>query len=219
MTIYAENILLCIAIPLAVSLMFTRGESRRFVAAFLIGMGMCLLAAYISGFISLVTGLSEKDTAVFLSPVIEEVMKLVPLMFFFLLWDMKGRGLTNVAVAIGAGFATFENCCYLLSVGAESLFFVLIRGMAVGVMHVESVLALAVWFLIAKRLRALSFSTVLGGVALATTFHAIYNLLVSKPGASTVLGYIFPPVTALAMFLLYRLLRPQFDCVNGDGSV
>ena len=90
--------------------------------------------------------------------------------------------------------------------------------MAVGVMHVESVLALAIWFLIAERLRALSFSTVLGGVALAATFHAIYNLLVSKPGVSTVLGYIYPPAIALTMFLLYRLLRPQFERVNGDAS-
>ena len=31
--IYAENILLCIAIPLAISLLFVRGEVRRYVAA------------------------------------------------------------------------------------------------------------------------------------------------------------------------------------------
>ena len=211
MTIYAENILLCIAIPLSVCVLFTRGESRRFVTAFLIGMGMCLMSAYLSGFISLATGTGEKDTAVFLSPIVEEILKLLPLLFFFTLFETKDRTFTNLAIAIGAGFATFENCCYLLSIGAESLPFILIRGLAVGVMHIESILALAVWMLAAKKLKALSFSTVLGGTALAVTFHAIYNLLVSKPGITSVLGYLLPPVTAILLVLLYRMIAKQAE--------
>ena len=75
--IYAENILLCIAVPLLISLLFIRGEVRRYVAAFLLGMGVCLIAAYISGFLNLVTGMGENDTSVFLSPVVEELMKLM----------------------------------------------------------------------------------------------------------------------------------------------
>ena len=43
--IYAENILLCIAIPLVISLLFVRGDVRRYTAAFLFGMGVCLIAA------------------------------------------------------------------------------------------------------------------------------------------------------------------------------
>ena len=56
------------------------------------------------------------------------------------------------AVAIGAGFATFENCCYILTAGAESLPYILIRGMAVGVMHIVSILALPIWLIAARRL-------------------------------------------------------------------
>ena len=83
--IYAENILLCIAVPLLISLLFVRGEVRRYVAAFLLGMGVCLIAAYISGFLNLVTGMGENDTSVFLSPVVEELMKLMPLLFFLVM--------------------------------------------------------------------------------------------------------------------------------------
>ena len=53
--IYAENILLCIGIPFLVSLLFIRGETRRYIAAFLLGMVMCLIAAYISGFFNIHT--------------------------------------------------------------------------------------------------------------------------------------------------------------------
>ncbi len=141
--IYAENILLCIAIPLLISLLFVRGEVLRYVAVFLLGMGVCLIAAYISGFLNLVTGMGENDMSIFLSPVVEELMKLMPLLFFLVMFDPEDRTLTMLAVAIGAGFATFENCCYILTSGAGSLTYVLIRGLAVGVMHIVSVLALS----------------------------------------------------------------------------
>ncbi len=204
--IYAENILLCIAVPLIVSLLFVRGEVRRYLAAFLLGMLVCLLAAYISGFLNLVTGMGENETAIFVSPMVEELMKLLPLLFFLVLLTPEDRTLAMLAVAIGAGFATFENCCYILTSGAESLSYVLIRGLAVGVMHIVSVLALSIWLILAKRLGVFSFPAVVGGLALAMIFHALYNLLVSEPGISSVIGYLLPPLTAAGLYLLYRKL-------------
>ena len=204
--IYAENILLCIAVPLLISLLFIRGSARRYAAAFLLGMLVCLLAAYISGYLNLVTGMGENDTAIFISPMVEELMKLMPLLFFLVMFDPEDRTLTMLSVAIGAGFATYENCCYLLTSGAESLTYVLIRGLAVGVMHIVSILALSIWFIAAKRLRAFSFPAVVGGLSPAMVFHALYNLLVSEPGVSRVIGYILPLMTAAALCALYRKL-------------
>ena len=204
--IYAENILLCIAVPLLMSLLFIRGEVRRYLSAFLLGMLVCLISAYISGFFNLITDMGENDTAIFISPMVEELMKLMPLMIFIILFQPEDRTLTTLAVATGAGFATFENCCYILTSGAERLTYILIRGLAVGVMHIVSILSLAIWLIFAKRLRVFSFPAVLGGLSLSMTFHAIYNLLVSEPGVSSFVGYLLPPLTALALFLLYRKL-------------
>lgn len=204
--IYAENILLCIAVPLLISLLFIRGDARRYVSAFLLGMGVCLIAAYVSSFLGLVAGMDENDTSVFLSPVVEELMKLLPLLFFLVLFSPEDRQLSMLAVAIGAGFATFENCCYILTAGAGSLPYILVRGLAVGVMHIVSILALSVWLIVAKRLKAFSFPAIAGGLSLAMIFHALYNLLVSAPGASMWIGYLLPLLTAAALFLLYRKL-------------
>ena len=79
--IYAENILLCIAVPLLILLFFLRGNTRLFLGAFLVGMGVCLLGAYISGFVSIASGLGANTTAVYISPMIEELMKCLPLFF------------------------------------------------------------------------------------------------------------------------------------------
>ena len=209
--IYAENILLCIAVPLLVSLLFIRGDARRYVAAFLLGMGVCLIAAYISGFLNLVIGMGENETSIFLSPVVEELMKLLPLLFFLILFDPEDGALTMLAAAIGAGFATFENCCYILTAGAESLTYILIRGLAVGVMHIVSIFALSIWLIAAKRLKVLSFPAVVGGLSLSMIFHALYNLLVSEPGASSVVGYALPLLAAAGLYLLYRRLSSRVE--------
>lgn len=207
--IYAENILICIAIPLIVSLLFLTGSVRKYMAAFLLGMVMCLLSAYIDGFLALVTGMGENDTSIFLSPMVEELMKLLPLMFFMVLTDAKEKTLTMIAVATGAGFATYENCCYILTSGADNIIYVLIRGFAVGIMHIVSILALSIWFILARRLKAFSLPAVAVGVALAMNIHALYNLLVSKEGASTVIGFILPPVMSVVLYFLYRYFREK----------
>ena len=204
--IYAENILICITVPLLISLLFIRGDVRRYVSAFLLGMGVCLLAAYICGFLGLIAGMTENDTSIFLSPVVEEMMKILPLLFFLVLFSPEDRQLTMLAVAIGAGFATYENCCHVLTVGAGSLSYVLIRGLAVGVMHIVSILAMSIWLVASKRLKAFTFPTVIGGLSLSMIFHALYNLLVSQTGITTMIGYLMPLMTAGILYLIYRRL-------------
>ena len=57
--IYAENILLCIAVPLLLSMIFVRTQARHYVLAFVTGMIACLLAAYVTGFLRLLAGWEE----------------------------------------------------------------------------------------------------------------------------------------------------------------
>ena len=197
--IYAENILICIAAPLLFSLLFVRGWTRIFVTTFLTGMMMCLLAGYIDGFISYAGGMSENDVSIFVAPITEEIMKLFPILFVILLFDVSGEVIVSCAIGVGVGFATFENICYLLSFGGSNIVFILIRGMAVGVMHIVSVVAVTVGMIIVKRLNALSLSGITGALALSMTFHALYNLLVSEPGITTYIGYALPVVTTIVI--------------------
>ena len=111
--IYAENVLICIAVPLTIALMFLRGSNRRLILSFIAGMGACLIAAYIVGFLMQASGMNSEDTSIFLSPIIEEIMKFLPLMFYLMLFEPGDTELLQASVGIGAGFATFENCCYI----------------------------------------------------------------------------------------------------------
>ena len=202
--IYAENILICIGIPFLIILLFVRGNTQRFVASFIAGMAICLLAAYFAGFLNLVSGYGENNTAVYISPFIEEIMKLLPLLFLLYFFRPKDEMMVLLALGLGVGFATFENCCYLLTGDAGSLPFVVIRGMAVGVMHIVSILTLVLGLILVRRYRILSFPAIIGALSISTTFHALYNLLVSKPGLTSYLGYVLPLVTAVLLYVPYR---------------
>lgn len=204
--IYAENIFVCIVAPFIIALLFVKGEVRQYLVAFLLGMGACLVAAYIGGFLGTVSGMGTNDTSIFISPMVEEIMKLLLLIFFLLMFEPGDRTLVMLSIAIGTGFATFENCCYILSFGADSLSYIIIRGLAVGVMHIVSVLALAVWLVCIRRLKAFSASGVLGGLSLSMIFHSIYNLLVSQKGTSQIIGYVLPILSAICIYPLYRKL-------------
>lgn len=209
--IYAENILLCIAVPLLLSVLFVREQARRFVLAFVTGMIACLLAAYATGFLRLLAGWEEGEARIFLSPVVEELIKLIPLLILLLLLEPEDDTVLLLAVALGAGFATFENCCSLLTTGAGSLSFVLVRGMAVGVMHIVSAAALAMGIIVARRLEALSLPGLAGAFSLSVTFHGLYNLLVSAPGAPSLVGYGLPLLAAAALYHPYRRLVLRRD--------
>ena len=48
---YIENIFLCLALPLILSLFFMKGRVRRYALFLTVGMAVCLLSAYVSSFL------------------------------------------------------------------------------------------------------------------------------------------------------------------------
>ena len=200
--IYAEHILICIAIPLIIALLFTGRGTRNFLFSFIMGMITCLLSAYISGFLKFVLNIETEHMAIYYSPVLEEIMKLLPLLFYLFVFNPSDRNLLTAALGLGLGFATFENCCYILSVPSPEIGFVLIRGLAVGVMHFVCAMTLALGLLMAQRLKSLSIPGVVGALALSCAIHGLYNLLVSEPGAPEYFGYMLPMVIVAVLYVL-----------------
>ena len=197
----AENVLICIAVPLAISFLFIKGSARQLVSAFLAGMVGCLLSAYIAGFIQMTSGYSTEDTSIFLSPMIEECMKLLLILFCIYLYGASSRRIELLAIGIGAGFATFENCCILLSSGTLQLSYMLVRGLAVGVMHIATLVALAKGIQLLKLHKAFYFVGIAGILSIPVTIHGLYNLLVSKPGVSSYIGYAMPMLCVILLYM------------------
>ena len=202
--IYSENVLLCLVIPLLITFFFLQGLARKVMESFVFGMIWCLMSAYISGFAKVISGMSAEDTAVYISPLIEEVMKFLPVLFILYVLEADDNELLVASIAIGAGFATFENICYLVSSGEVKMSFVLVRGLAVGIMHIASIVILSGTIIIVRKYGAVSLPALVGALSMSSTLHALYNLLVSKPGLSSKIGYGMPFVSSLLLLIVLR---------------
>lgn len=206
--IYAENILICIIVPLVITIMFIKGNARRLIIFFVSGMAICLLTAYMGGFLEYALDINPEETSIFISPVTEEIMKLLPILFYLILFEPSDNELVHAATGIGAGFATFENCCYILTAGTQSLRHILIRGLAVGVMHVMSILALTLALIMLRRRDAFTVPVLLGGLGISVSLHSLYNLLVSVSGIPSYTGYCIPLCVALVISMFWdKIMR------------
>ena len=203
---FIENIFVCLALPLILSLLFTRGRARSFPLFVVAGMSVCLLSAYVSSFFMGYCGADARVAVIEITPVCEEILKLLPLLCYLLFFEPKPRELPGAALAIAVGFATFENVCYLTENGAEDLAFLLIRGISAGALHILCGVLSGYGIAYVFRRRWLALTGTVGILGACIGFHGIYNLLITAQGVWKTAGYLFPSVLLVCLLVLRQLL-------------
>ena len=111
---YIENIFICMVSPLLVAALCMGRRQLRFFLFCIAGMGVCLLSAYINTFLAAVCRSDALAATAEIAPVVEEMMKLLPLVFYLLVFEPEGDRIKPAAITIALAFATFENVCYLI---------------------------------------------------------------------------------------------------------
>ncbi len=134
-------------------------------------------------------------------------MKLLPLLFYLLVFEPEQDRAQNAMLVIAVSFATFENICWLTENGADQLNFLLLRGFSTGAMHVVCGVLISAGLAYAWRTTWLKVAGTAGLLCSAVTFHAMYNLLLSAGGAVRIIGYLLPIAAALLIFTALKLLR------------
>jgi len=204
---YIDHIYACMAAPMLVGMLFTGRRWRTDVLFVLAGMTACLLSAYINSFFAGVYSADLDTAAAEIAPVVEEVMKLLPLLFYLLVFEPERARAQTEAIVIAVSFATFENICWLVENGAEQLDFLLLRGFGTGAMHVVCGAVVAAGLMYTWRSTWLRLAGTAGLLGAAVTFHAMYNLLLSAGGAVQIVGYVLPIAAAALEFTVLKLLR------------
>lgn len=191
---YIENVFACIAAPLLIAALCAgRANARYFVFA-LAGMLACLLSAYVNTFFAVLLDASALGATAEIAPVVEEIMKLLPLLFYLLVFEPEGDKICAAILVTAVGFATFENVCFLIENGADDLGFLLIRGFGTGAMHIVCGVIVGygmVYVWPRGALRAAGTCALLGT---AVVFHGIYNLLAACGGRVQYAAYALPIV-------------------------
>ncbi len=206
---YIENVFVCIAAPLLVAMLCIDNRHRSAFAFCFAGMFMCLLSAYLNTFFSNYYGADLMNATTQIAPVVEEIMKLLPLLFFMVVFEPKSGEFPLAAVLIAASFATFENICYLTENGAGQIVFLLIRGFGTGAMHVVCGSAYSEGLRFVWKNRLLRDVCIPGILCVTIIYHAIYNLLVSVGGTCQLIGYCIPLLTLVIGLGIRRLARKK----------
>ena len=205
---YIENIFLCMVSPLLVAALCMGRRQLRFFLFCIAGMGVCLLSAYINTFLAAMCQADALAATAEIAPVVEEMMKLLPLVFYLLVFEPERDKIKAAAITLSLSFATFENVCYLIQNGADRFSFIFFRGFGTGAMHVLCGLIVGGGLAYAWQRTWLKIAGTCGLLGAAITLHAIYNLLIAYGGAAQYIAYALPVLLVAAGKLsAFRLLQ------------
>ena len=195
---YIENIFLCMVPPLLVAALCMGRQHLRFFLFCIARMGVLLLSPYINTFLAAVCQADALAATVEIAPVVEEIMKLLPLGFYLLVFEPEGDKIKSAAVTTALAFATFENVCFLIQNGADRFSFIFFRGFGTGAMHVLCGLIVGGGLAYAWRRTWLKIAGTCGLLGAAITLHAIYNLLIAYGGTAQYVAYALPALLMAA---------------------
>ena len=206
---YVENVYICLAAPILLAILYLQKSSRRSLVFLLCGMTACLFSAYVSTYLAALTDLGPDTAAHQISPAVEEILKILPLLFYVLVLRPEKINVYAGTFMVSVGFATFENVCFLTSHGSEDLQHLLIRGFGTGAMHVVCGMIVASGLYILWDKVWLRIAGVFAFLCFAVTLHAVYNIFVSHSGAVFWIGSAVP--LAIILFYLVFLRKLRFD--------
>lgn len=199
---YIENIFVCIAAPLLVAALCMGRRYLRFFLFAFAGMGACLIASYLNTFFAAFNATAE------IAPVVEEVTKLLPLLFYLLVFEPAAEKILPAVITLAASFATFENICYLIEHGAERVGFLLIRGFGTGAMHIVCGTIVGFGLVYVWQRGWLRLAGTCGLLGTAVIFHGTYNLLIAYGGWVQYIAYALP-LAALALGMIVSRALPR----------
>jgi RsiW-degrading membrane proteinase PrsW (M82 family) len=204
---YIDHIFACMAAPMLIGMLFAESRRRPIFIFILSGMTACLLSAYINSFFAGLYGADVATATAEITPVVEEIMKLLPLLFYLLVFEPEREQAQIAMLVIAVSFSTFENVCWLVENGAGQLNFLLLRGFSTGAMHIVCGVLVSAGLAYAWRTTWLKVAGTAGLLCSAVTLHAMYNLLLSAGGTVRIIGYVLPIAAALLGYSLLKLLH------------
>ena len=191
---------ICITIPLALMAFLVEKKARRTVIFFITGICAAVFASEVNGILTYLIPLDVFDFTVRVTPITEEFIKAIPVLFFAKEISDKKETLITVSLAVGIGFAIMENT-YILTqnVGYVSLLWAIMRGFGTGIMHGMCTFLVGTGFSFANKNKKLFVVGTFALLSLAITYHSIFNMLVQSD--FRYVGAVLPIITYVPFVL------------------
>ena len=202
-----ENIFICLAAPFLIAAVGSERQNRKNFIFIVLGFLACIVSAYLNTFFALLYGADSLTAVIEITPVVEETVKLLPLLFCLAVFEVGAAEGLDIIFNVAVGFATFENICYLLENGTDNLWHLVIRGFSTGAMHLTCAFVIGYGLKLFKQSSVLKSAGIFGLLCVTITFHALFNMLMKTDGVVHQIGFAVPLVSVFLLLLLKRHLK------------
>lgn len=193
-----------IFVPIMLMANLIEKKARLPIVFVLTGMFISVFAAEVNGVLQAVLPLSHYELTIIVTPISEEVLKALPILFYALVKSDKQEILFTASMATGIGFAVLENAYYLLNAETWNVMDAVIRAFGAGLMHGMCTLLVGVGITFVKKKRKVFWVGTFALLSTAITYHSIYNMLVQS--RYDVIGYLLPISTYIPS-LVWRVKK------------
>ena len=197
------TLFVAISIPILLMALLVDKKSRLPIVFILIGIFVSVFASEVNGLLVKLLAMDMYSVTIIVNPVTEELLKMLPILYYALVISDKKEKLFTASMAIGIGFAVLENAYYLLTYPNFSLLSAVIRAFGAGLMHGMCTLLVGVGISFVKKKRKLFAVGTFGFLSTAIVYHGIYNILIQSK--YSIVGALLPIFTYLP-FLFWRLV-------------
>ena len=201
-----------IFVPILLMTLLVEKKSRFPMIFVLVGIFVSVFAAEVNGVLSQALAMDMYRITVVVTPVSEELLKALPILYYALVISDKRENLFTASMATGIGFAVLENAFYLLNYPNFNMISAIIRAFGAGLMHGMCTLLVGVGISFVKKKRKLFAVGTFGLLSTAIVYHGIYNILLQSE--YSIVGALLPIATYIP-FVIWRIKYRKIHSVEG----
>ena len=194
---------IAITASLALMLPLMEKKQRRLVVFMIAGIFSGL---FVSELNNILLGAFHNDiffVTTTITPVTEEIVKMLPILFFAIMASDDRSTLIPISFAVGVGFALLENVVILTqNVENVTILWALVRGFGSGLVHGICTVMVGWGISYIKKRRKFFYCGTFALLSAAIIYHAIYNLLVQSQ--YQYVGILLPTITYIPIILFLR---------------
>ena len=195
-----------IFVPIMLMANLVEKKARLPIVFVLTGMFISVFASEVNGVMRVMLPLSSYELTIIVTPMTEEFLKALPVLFYALVISDKAEALFTASMATGIGFAVLENTYYLLNVDTWNLFDAVIRAFGTGLMHGMCTLLVGAGITFVKTKRKVFWAGTFALLSTAIIYHGIYNMLIQS--RYDLVGQLLP-ISTYIPFLVWRLRKKR----------
>lgn len=198
-------IMICMVVPLLLLMTILNKQSRLLLGFMLGGMVLAVCAYEINSLVCAVFRISGAELSIKAAPVIEEILKALPVLFFAVLVSDEKKQILQLAMAVGIGFAILENAFLLITYADQvDIGWAVVRGVSTSLSHGICTMIVGCGIIFVRKQKKLFYTGIFALLAAAMTLHATFNLLILSPYDYVALAL---PIVIYSIFWIVKLQR------------